>query len=94
VDGKLSTSARRGKKLFFDRKVGCAACHPAGLFTSLKPYDVGAGSLDTPTLIEIWRTDPYLRDVLTTANPRDRHGKTSHLTNAQLDDLVAYLESL
>ena len=48
VDGKLSPAARRGKKLYFDRKVGCAVCHPAGLFTMLKPYDVGAGPLDTP----------------------------------------------
>lgn len=102
VDGKLSPSARRGKKLFFDRKVGCAICHPAGLFTSLKPYDVGAGLLDTPTLIEVWRTAPYLhdgsaatlRDVLTIANLQDRHGRTSHLSSLQIDDLVAYLESL
>ena len=102
VNGKLSPSAIRGKKLFFDRKVGCAVCHPAGLLTSLKSYDVGAGALDTPTLVEIWRTAPYLhdgsaatlREVLTTANPNDRHGKTSHLSSAQIDDLAAYLESL
>ena len=68
----------------------------------MKAYDLGAGKLDTPTLIEIWRTAPYLhdgsaatlRDVLTTGNPGDRHGKTSHLKAAQLDDLVAYLLSL
>lgn len=102
VNGKLTPSAARGKKLFFDRAVGCASCHPAGLFTTLKPYDVGAGPLDTPTLIEIWRTAPYLhdgsaanlREVLTTANPQDRHGKTSHLKSTQIDDLVAYLLSL
>jgi YVTN family beta-propeller protein len=102
IDGKLSASAVRGKKLFFDRTVGCGKCHPAGLFTTLKSYDVGGGTLDTPTLIEIWRTAPYLhdgsagtlRDVLTTANPDDRHGKTSHLSGAQIDDLLAYLLSL
>lgn len=102
VDGKLSPAAIRGKKLFFARSVGCSSCHPAGLFTTLKSYDVGAGLLDTPTLIEIWRTAPYLhdgsaatlRDVLTTANPNDLHGKTSHLGSAQIDDLVEYLLSL
>jgi YVTN family beta-propeller protein len=102
VNGKLTPAARRGKRLFFDAKVGCASCHPAGLLTSLKPYDVGAGPLDTPTLVEIWRTAPYLhdgsapalRDVLTTANPSDRHGRTSQLSRAQIDDLLAYLESL
>jgi cytochrome c peroxidase len=102
VNGKLAASAKRGRKLFFDARTGCASCHPKGLFTTLKAYDVGAGPLDTPTLIEIWRTAPYLhdgsaatlREVLTTANPHDRHGKTSHLSSAEIDDLVAYLESL
>ena len=70
--------------------------------TVLLASGLAAGSLDTPTLIEIWRTAPYLHDgsagtlgdVLTTANPHDRHGKTSHLRSAQIDDLVAYLLSL
>ena len=110
VNGKLSDSARRGEKLFKDRQVGCAACHPPGLFTDLKTYDVGTRArfdqptdrFDTPTLVEGWRTAPYLhdgsaatmRDVLTTSNPHDKHGKTSHLTSQQIDDLVAYLLSL
>ena len=37
---------------------------------------------------------PTLRDVLTTANANDQHGKTSHLTADQLNDLVEYLLSL
>ena len=110
VNGRLSDSARRGEKLFKDRQVGCATCHPPGLFTDLKTYDVGtrgsfdkpADRFDTPTLIEGWRTAPYLHDgsaatmleVLTTRNPGDKHGKTSHLTPQQLDDLAAYLLSL
>jgi hypothetical protein len=32
--------------------------------------------------------------VLTTKNQGDRHGRTSHLTQEQLDDLVEYLLSL
>ena len=28
VNGRLSDSARRGEKLFKDRQVGCASCHP------------------------------------------------------------------
>jgi YVTN family beta-propeller protein len=107
--GKLSVAAQRGRKLFFDRSVGCASCHPSGLFTDLRPYDVGTrartdtvNAFDTPTLVEIWRTAPYLhdgsaatlRDVLTKANHGDRHGRTSHLAPAQVDDLVAYLLTL
>ena len=109
-NGKLSKAAARGKKLFMDDKVACASCHNGELFTDLKPYDVGtSGKFDkpddkfyTPPLAELWRTAPYLhdgsaatmRDVLTTANRGDRHGKTSHLTERQIEDLSAFLLSL
>ncbi|MCX7827278.1 MAG: c-type cytochrome, partial [Verrucomicrobiae bacterium] len=110
VNRKLSPAAKRGEKLFNDPQVGCAKCHPPGLFTTLKHYDVGTRGqfdrddkeFDTPTLIECWRTAPYfhdgsaatLREVLTTRNAHDRHGKTSHLNDAQIEDLLAYLLSL
>ncbi|HEY7158429.1 MAG TPA: hypothetical protein VH575_31080, partial [Gemmataceae bacterium] len=35
-----------------------------------------------------------LRDVLTTCNKDDKHGKTSHLKPADIDDLIAFLKSL
>jgi mono/diheme cytochrome c family protein len=108
--GKLSKAAARGRTLFKDPKVGCASCHPAGLYTDLKPYDAGtSGKFDkpedkffTPPLIEVWRTAPYLhdgsaatmRDVLTTSNKDDKHGKTSHLTQKQIEDLAAFVLSL
>jgi DNA-binding beta-propeller fold protein YncE len=58
--------------------------------------------IDTPTLHAVWNSAPYLhdgsaatlRDVLVDKNPDDQHGKTSHLSNAEIDDLVAYLRSL
>ncbi|MBM3996530.1 MAG: hypothetical protein FJ303_20615 [Planctomycetes bacterium] len=57
---------------------------------------------DTPTLLGIYRGAPYLhdgsaptlRDVLTTQNTEDRHGKTSHLAKNEIDDLVQFLQSL
>jgi YVTN family beta-propeller protein len=57
---------------------------------------------DTPALVGIYRMGPYLhdgkaktlRDVLTTCNKDDRHGRTSHLGAQQLDDLVEFLRSL
>jgi len=110
ANGRLSAAAVRGKKIFMNGKVGCASCHPPGLYTNLKSYDVGTHgeydresySFDTPTLVEVWRTAPYmhdgsaatLRDVLTTHNKGDKHGKTSHLSAKQMDDLVAYVRSL
>jgi YVTN family beta-propeller protein len=53
----------------------------------------------SPMLLELWRTAPYLhdgsaatlRDVLTTKNVDDRHGRTSQLTAQEMDDLVEYL---
>ena len=96
--------------LFKDSQVGCAACHPAGLYTDMQPYDVGTRGrfdkatekFDTPTLVECWRTGPYLhdgsaatmKDFLTTKNPKNQHGKTSHLTPQQIEDLAAYVLSL
>jgi hypothetical protein len=35
-----------------------------------------------------------MRDVFTTRNPKDQHGKTSQLPPGQVDDLAAYLLSL
>src|SRR5262249_25001893 len=57
---------------------------------------------DTPTQLGCYRTAPYLhdgraktlKDVLTTCNKQDRHGKTSHLKDEEIDDLVAFLKAL
>ncbi|MBL9129071.1 MAG: c-type cytochrome, partial [Verrucomicrobiales bacterium] len=110
VGGKLSASAERGKALFHSDAVGCAPCHRGEEFTDLKFHDVGTAGkydnptnrFDTPTLIEVWRSAPYLhdgraatlREVLTTFNAKDEHGTTTHLTPAQIDDLVEYVLSL
>ena len=79
------------------------------LWTDLRSYDLGLGigneagrSFDTPTLAECWRTAPYLYDgraltmeeLLTTANPGDRHGMTSDLTEEEVKDLAEYVLSL
>lgn len=109
VDGKLSPSAFRGKEVFFREDVGCATCHPAPLYTDLEMHDVGTrgpldrrDDFDTSTVIEAWRTGPYLHDgrsatimdMLTKDNPGDKHGKTSHLSQEELDDLAAFVLSL
>ncbi len=59
-------------------------------------------AFDTPSLRGLWDSAPFLHDgsartlgaVLIDANPTDRHGRTSHLTRSELDDLVAFLLSL
>ncbi len=104
ASGKPGAAARRGEKVF--RAAGCADCHPAPLFTDLKAYDVGTGKdldkakpMDTPSLVEVWRTAPYLhdgraatmREVLVECNSNDMHGVTSKLKPEEIDDLVEYV---
>ncbi|MBN1814058.1 MAG: beta-propeller fold lactonase family protein, partial [Anaerolineae bacterium] len=56
-------------------------------------------AIDTPTLRFLYDSPPYLHDgsaatlyeVLTSANPGDEHGVTSHLAEQELQDLVAFL---
>jgi mono/diheme cytochrome c family protein len=106
VRGKLSRSAQRGRKVF--GKASCASCHKGPLYTDLQKYDVGTGrgldkdvEFDTPTLVEVWRTAPYLYDgraatmkeVLTTHNPGDKHGRTSNLTDNEIRDLARFVLS-
>jgi len=79
------------------------------LYTDLKAYAVGTGKgmdqgkeFDTPTLVEVWRTGPYLHDgraatikeVLTRFNPENAHGRTSGWSEAELRDLVEFVLSL
>lgn len=59
-------------------------------------------AFDTPTLRFLYDSAPYLHDgsaagimdVLTTANPDDQHGTTSHLSQEELEDLAAFLLAL
>jgi DNA-binding beta-propeller fold protein YncE len=83
---------------------------PAKVFTDQHSHDVGtkgmldqeANRFDTPTLIEAWRTAPYfhdgsaatIREVLKERNAEDRHGKTSHLNDEEIEALTAYVLSL
>jgi YVTN family beta-propeller protein len=105
--GKLSGAAERGQKIFV--KAGCMQCHSGSLYTNMEKYNVGLGlsmekdiEFDTSSLVEIWRTAPYLhdgraatmREVLTVFNQGDRHGKTSNLSEKEIDDLVEFVLSL
>jgi len=66
------------------------------------PTEIMGPAYDTPTLLGVYRTAPYLHhgkaktleEVFSAYNPADKHGTTSHLTKAQLTDLVAFLKSL
>lgn len=101
----MDSAAERGRALFNDARVACASCHSGSAMTNNQNSDVGTGAaFQVPTLRGIaWRAPfmhdgcaPTLRDRFT--NPAcgggDRHGVTSHLSTDQINDLVAYLETL
>jgi len=106
VRGKLSASAKCGQEIF--NTAGCISCHNGDFLTDMEEYDVGTGDgldknkkFDTPSLIEVWRTAPYLYDgraatikeVITKYNPQDKHGKTSNLSKKELRDLTNFVLS-
>ena len=110
IDGHLSPAAVRGEKIFFDRRVGCTHCHPAPQFSDKLAHDVGsAGPLDnpgdqfqTPSLVELWRTAPYMHDghcrTVKEIFTKEKHGaifgNLSRLPDRDIDDLVEFLLSL
>jgi YVTN family beta-propeller protein len=104
VKSQVDEAATRGAKLF--QTAGCARCHSGPLYTDGLRHRVGTateeeprGRFDTPTLIEVWRTAPYLhdgraaaiRDVLTTFNPDNKHGYVSTLSEDELSNLIHYV---
>lgn len=99
IDG---TAVARGEALFNDPSVGCSGCHKGAHFTNNESHDVGTGaSFQVPSLIGVGARAPYMHNGCA-ATLRDRfgpcggtaHGFTENLSDAQIDDLVAYLSSL
>ncbi|HWG21555.1 MAG TPA: cytochrome D1 domain-containing protein [Terracidiphilus sp.] len=86
----------------------CSYCHSGKKGTNQKSFDVGtkkatdnSGLLDTPQLMNVALTAPYLHDgsaktmeeIWTLFNPEDRHGRTNDLTKDELNDLIEYLRT-
>lgn len=97
----LSPAAQRGKELFFSAATQCATCHQPPLYLDGKPHNVGTGKvLDTPSLLGLPRTAPYLHDgraetlwdVLSQTG--ESMGHTVQLGDGEKGDLVAFLMGL
>jgi YVTN family beta-propeller protein len=86
----------------------CSYCHSGPKGTSQKTFDVGtkketddSGMLDTPHLLNVALTAPYLHDgsartleeIWTVYNPNDKHGRTNDLSKDELNDLIEYLRT-
>ncbi len=88
----------------------CYYCHaPLTHFTSRVLMNVGTatrfddtGAFKVPSLEGIYMRPPYLHngeaqtleEIWTRFNPRDRHGITSDMNKVQLNELIAYLDTL
>lgn len=112
ANGTMTADALAGQRIFESSTAKCSSCHSGEYFTNMKKYDVGTvdsqdksqGFTDgyiVPTLIELWRTAPYLHDGtaptlmdVINQNRNDQHGKVSHLTTKEKEQLVAYMQQI
>ena len=100
-NGELSAKARKGRKVF--EKFACDRCHSGPYYTDMQLHRIGEDiefekGWDTPTLIEVWRTAPYLFDGRA-ATMREvfevhKHGIEGKISASELDELVEYVNSL
>lgn len=102
-DGTLTESAQRGKTLFEEK--GCATCHPAPLYTDLKTHhstltDTATNwekrDMDSPTLVEVWRTGPWGYDgrFATMEEAVAYYTKDLGLTEEEITDLSNFVMSI
>lgn len=101
VDGQLSEKAKKGQKVF--EKLNCNSCHSGPYFTDLKTYRIGKDvefekGWDTPTLVEVWRTAPYLFDgraaTLQDVFEAHKHGIEKKVSKKEIEELTEYVNSL
>jgi hypothetical protein len=92
----------RGHELFVGA-AECSKCHEGTKLTNNQTVDVGTGlALQVPSLVGVGLRAPWIHNgCAKTLQQRfdpacggTTHGKTAQLTTVQVDDLVAYLESL
>lgn len=96
--------AARGRSVF--ELAGCPECHAGPAVAKTANVDVGVespGEFQVPALRGVGYRAPFLHNgCAKTLRDRfdpacgggDKHGKTSQLSPAELDDLIAYLRSL
>jgi hypothetical protein len=106
----LSEAEQRGQALFNNPALGCVTCHPAPLYTDKQTHNVGTAgpdekigpAYDTPSLRGLYDSAPYLHDgsaatlhaAITYPSAGNEHDLRGVLTEAQMQDLIAYLLAL
>ena len=101
--GEVGCAGCHPAPLYTDNRLHDAGTHGRhDVTTDAEGKRVPQTAFKTPSLLEAWRTAPYLhggrhgtvREVITGGNRSDRRDHTSHLTSGQADDLTAFVESL
>jgi hypothetical protein len=96
-------AALRGAELFASDRTGCSECHLGAAFTTHQLTDIGKGPpTKVPSLLGVSARAPFMHDgCATTLHDRfrvecggPRHGAIDDLSATEIDDLVAYLETL
>lgn len=97
-------AVKRGKALFQAKTVGCARCHSGAALTDRTKHDLATDldGVDTPSLIGLAHSAPYyhdgsaatLRAVLTEKGTIHGMGRLAALSDRDVDDLVAFLQTL
>jgi hypothetical protein len=100
-----TAAVARGMALFNDpAHAACGTCHVGPSLTNSQTVDVGTGGkFQVPSLVGIGTRGPFMHDgCAPTLKDRfsvscgggDKHGVTSNLKPTQIDDLIAYLDTL
>ena len=101
VNGELSDKAKEGRKVF--EKLKCGECHSGPYYTDMKMHRIGEDiefekGWDTPTLIEVWRTAPYLFDgraaTMEEVFEVHKHGIDKKVSKKVIEALTEYVNSL
>ena len=101
VNGELSEKAKEGRKVF--DKLQCGECHSGPYYTDQKMHRIGDNiefekGWDTPTLIEVWRTAPYLFNgraaTMQEVFEVQKHGIDKKVSKKEIEALTEYVNSL
>jgi DNA-binding beta-propeller fold protein YncE len=98
------TSQKRGQKIFNNKNVGCRSCHSGKNYSDGKSYEFSddIAKVNTPSLLGLAASAPYyhdgsatsLRDLVLENGSVHGMGRLDSLKNQEVDDLVAFLETL
>jgi cytochrome c553 len=93
----------RGKALYDSEALACSSCHGGDALTNNETVDVGTGrAFQVPTLMGIRYRAPFMHDgCAKTLHDRfdpvcggNAHGDLTGVTDEDIDDLVAYMNTL